>query len=85
MANVSGDSGQISGDSKIRKIKIDDVNDLKNVLYFELTWDFILEDNRCLYLLFSRSWGGEDLDDNGIGICIRNEKIVEIVYNDIAF
>ena len=43
------------------------------------------EDNRCLYLLFSRSWGGEDLDDNGISICIQNEKIVEIAYKDIAF
>lgn len=37
MVNVSGDLGQISGDSIIRRIKIDDVNDLENVLYFELT------------------------------------------------
>lgn len=50
-----------------------------------VAWDFMLEDNRCLYLLFSRSWGGEDLDDNGIGICIQNEKIVEIANKDIAF
>ncbi len=37
MVNVSGDLGQISGDSIIRRIKIEDVNDLENVLYFELT------------------------------------------------
>ena len=35
--NVSCDLGQISGESIIRRIKIDDVNDLENVLYFELT------------------------------------------------
>ena len=34
--NVSGDLGQISGDSTLRRIKIDDVNGLENVLYFEL-------------------------------------------------
>ena len=50
-----------------------------------IAWDFMLEDNRCLYLLFSRTWGGEDLDDNGIGVCVRNEEIVEIAYKDIAF
>ena len=35
--NASGDLGQISGDSAIRRIKIDDTSDLKNILYFELT------------------------------------------------
>ena len=35
--NVSGDLGQVSGDSMIRRIKIDDTSDLKNILYFELT------------------------------------------------
>lgn len=34
--NVSGDLGQISGDSTIRRINIDDANDLENTLYFEL-------------------------------------------------
>ena len=34
--NVSGDLGQVSGDSMIRRIKIDDTSDLKNILYFEL-------------------------------------------------
>ena len=37
------------------------------------------------YLLFSRKWGGEDLDDNGIGVCYINEEIDEIAYKDIAF
>ena len=35
--NVSSDLGQISGDSAIRRIQIDDTSDLKNILYFELT------------------------------------------------
>ena len=35
--NISGDLGQISGDSAIRRIKIDGTSDLKNILYFELT------------------------------------------------
>lgn len=50
-----------------------------------ITGNFMLEDNRCLYFLFSKTWGGEGLDDNGIGVCVQNEKIVEIVYKDIAF
>ncbi len=48
--------------------------------------DFLTEDDeRCIYLLFSRTWGGEDDDDNGIGVCILNEEIDEIAYKDIAF
>lgn len=47
--------------------------------------DFMQEDNRCLYLLFSRTWGGEALDDNGIGVCLLDEEIAEIGYKDIAF
>lgn len=35
--NVSGDLGQVSGDSIISRIKIDDTSDLNNTLYFELT------------------------------------------------
>ena len=35
--NVSGDLGQISGGSTLRRIKIDDTNDLNGTLYFELT------------------------------------------------
>ena len=34
--NVSSDLGQISGESTIRRINIDDANDLENTLYFEL-------------------------------------------------
>lgn len=35
--NVSGDLGQISGDSTLRRINIDDTNDFNGTLYFELT------------------------------------------------
>ena len=37
MVNVSSDLGQISGDSIITRINIDDTSDLDNTLYFELT------------------------------------------------
>ena len=48
-------------------------------------WDFSMNKGRCIYLLFSRTWGGEDLDDNGIGVCYINEQIDEIAYKDMAF
>jgi len=35
--NVSGDLGQVSGNSAIGRIKIDGTSDLKGILYFELT------------------------------------------------
>ncbi len=44
-----------------------------------------MEHGRRIYLLFGRTWGGEDLDDNGIGVCFVNEQIAEIGYKDIAF
>ncbi len=47
--------------------------------------DFQMEDGRRIYLLFSRAWGGEDLDDNGIGVSYLDEEIEEIGYKDIAF
>lgn len=47
--------------------------------------DFMMDDGRHVYLLFSRTWGGDDLDDNGIGICCINETIDEIGHKDIAF
>ena len=43
------------------------------------------ENKRSIYLLFSRTWGGEDLDDNGIGVHYVNEEIDEIGYKDMAF
>ncbi len=45
----------------------------------------VFESERVPHLLFSRSWGGEDLDDNGIDVCFVNEEITEIGYKDIAF
>ncbi|WP_147347979.1 hypothetical protein [Clostridium sp. AM58-1XD] len=40
---------------------------------------------RYIYLLFSRTWGGEDYDDNGIGVGFLNEEIERIGYKDIAY
>lgn len=47
--------------------------------------DFLMDEGRRIYLLFSKGWGGIDLDDNGIGVCGIDEKITEIGYKDIAF
>lgn len=47
--------------------------------------DFIMDRGRRVYLLFSRIWGGEDLDDNGIGVSYRDETLDEIGYKDMAF
>lgn len=43
------------------------------------------QDTRSIYLLFSRIWGGDDPDDNGIGVHYVNEEIDEIGYKDMAF
>ena len=40
---------------------------------------------RCVYVLFSRDWGGEDSDDNGVAIKLHNEEIVEAGYKDMAY
>ncbi|MGM9946324.1 MAG: DUF6985 domain-containing protein [Lysinibacillus sp.] len=50
-----------------------------------VAWDFAQEDKRSIYLLFSRTWGGADDDDNGIGVHYVNEEIDEIGYKDMAF
>lgn len=48
--------------------------------------DFLMDDDRLIiYLLFSRTWGGEDYDDNGVGVRYVNEEIDEIAHKDIAF
>ena len=47
--------------------------------------DYMMDEGRYIYLLFTRTWGGEDSDDDGIGVCFINEKIDEIAYKDIAF
>ena len=48
--------------------------------------DFLMEkQGRLIHLLFSRIWGGKDLDDNGIGVRLKNETIATISYKDIAF
>lgn len=44
-----------------------------------------MEKGRRIYLLFSRTWGGEDLEDNGIGVCYINENIDKISHKEIAF
>ncbi len=50
-----------------------------------VAWDWLQKDKRCIFLLFSRTWGGEDDDDNGIGVKYINEEIDKIGYKDMAF
>lgn len=51
-----------------------------------IAWDSVMRrKGRCIYLLFSRAWGGEDDDDNGIGVRYIDEEIDEIAYKDMAF
>ena len=47
--------------------------------------DWMMEKGRRIYLLFSRTWGGEDLEDDGIGVRYINENIDKISYKEIAF
>ena len=47
--------------------------------------DYQMNNGRTVFLLLDRTWGGDDLDDNGIGVCFSNEQISEIGYKDIAF
>lgn len=52
-----------------------------------IPWDFTMAEVKCgryIYLLFSKAWGGEDTEDNGIGVGFLNEEIDEIAYKDIA-
>lgn len=52
-----------------------------------IPWDFTMEEVKCgryIYLLFWKAWGGEDTEDNGIGVGFLNEGIDEIAYKDIA-
>ena len=47
--------------------------------------DYLAEGGRTVYLLLGKAWGGEDLDDNGVGVRFVNEQIAYIGYKDIAF
>lgn len=49
--------------------------------------DFIMEikGENAIYLLFSRDWGGEDLDENGVAVLIVDGEVSEVGYKDIAF
>ena len=40
---------------------------------------------RCIYVLFNRDWGGPDMDDNGVAVEIINEKVNNVGYKDIAY
>lgn len=46
---------------------------------------FIMEGKgRCINLTFNKKWGDPDFDEDGLGIKLVNEEIVEIGYKDIA-
>ena len=49
--------------------------------------EYIMELNgeNSIYVLFDRDWGGEDLDDNGVAVLIKDGEVSEVGYKDIAF
>ncbi len=46
---------------------------------------FLLNNERRIYILFNRDWGGPDNDDNGVAVEIINEKVTGVGYKDIAY
>lgn len=50
-----------------------------------IQFDWEEEDNRRVFLLFSRAWGGPDPDDNGVAVEFVNETVSGVGYKDIAF
>ena len=46
---------------------------------------FLLKNERCIYVLFNRDWGGPDDDNNGVAVEIINEKVAGVGYKDIAY
>ena len=50
-----------------------------------VSMDYGQEKEIEIYLLFARAWGGEDLEDNGLGVRYVGEEIDEIGYKDMAF
>lgn len=60
---------------------------IKNIHFDEIRIQdgFILKNERCIYVLFNRDWGGPDTDDNGVAVEIKNEKVSGVGYKDIAY
>ena len=46
---------------------------------------FSLNNERIIYILFNRDWGGPDDEDNGVAVEIINEKVTGVGYKDIAY
>ncbi len=46
---------------------------------------YLHHNERCIYVLFNRDWGGPDMDDNGVAVEIINEEVKNIGYKDIAY
>jgi len=60
---------------------------IKNIHFDEIRIndEVILKNERCIYVLFNRDWGGPDTDDNGVAVEIKNEKVTSVGYKDIAY
>ncbi len=60
---------------------------IKNIHFDEIVIQegFLLKNERCIYVLFNRDWGGPDEDDNGVAVEIKNEKVSGVGYKDIAY
>ena len=66
---------------------IDSEEEMLEKLHLEMIiihTEYDMEDNgpNPVYLLFSRDWGGEDLDDNGVAVLIEDGEVSEVGYKD---
>lgn len=68
--------------------EINTVDEVKEKIDFDgiiIPNPFIMEGKgRVIYLTFNKKWGDPDFDEDGLGIKLVNEAIVEIGYRDIA-
>lgn len=64
---------------------VDEVKEKINLDGIIIPNPFIMEGKgRIIYLTFNKKWGDPDFDEDGLGIKLVNEEIVEIGYRDIA-
>ena len=70
--------------------EIDDEEEMAKKLHLEtivVPADYIMEykGENPIYILFSRDWGGEDGDENGVAVLIEDGEVSEVGYKDIAY
>ena len=69
---------------------IDSEDELVKMIHLEsivIESEYVMESkgDNPLYILFSRDWGGEDTEENGVAVLIEDGEVTEVGYKDIAF